>query len=277
LSGRWVRHQSGRAGIRGSSSSVDLPSQHVEQVCTGRNDLNRREHDDGHHHRQHGDPGPPGPTGQPRTRDEHSGRRPGFEWRPRMRDERRTDPPLPSNSHPHRFPSRADPPPRQPAGSPVPIIERLDSIIQTRRREQPPQESLVCRSSVAHAVQFLPWAKRYVERAPKSAYLDQITTDSIRSDGRRLSGPNPTSPEAPCDRPGQLCPVSPALWSCQADQRAATALLRTQDRARDVPDRVRAGSPRPSRSPRRCARADSAVQPAPTPTVLDSVCLLAAG
>ena len=176
-SGRWVRHQSGRAGIRGSSISVDLPSQHVEQVCKGRNDLNRREHDDGHHHRQHGDPGPPGPTGQPRTRDEHSGRCPGLEWRPRMRDERRTDPLLPSNSHPHRFPSRADPPPRQLAGSPVPVIERLDSIIQARRREQLPQESLVCRSSVAHAVQFLAWAKRYVERAPKSAYLDQITTD----------------------------------------------------------------------------------------------------
>ena len=128
--------------------------------------LNRREHGDGHHHRQHGDPGPPGPTGQPRARDEHSGRGPGLEWRPRMRDERRADPLLPSDSHPHRFPSRADPPPRQLAGSPVPEIERLDSIVQIRRREQPPQELLVCRSSVPHAVRFLAWAKRYVERAP---------------------------------------------------------------------------------------------------------------
>ena len=196
LSGRWVRDQRGSAGIRGSSISVDLRSQHVEQVCEGRGKLNRRDHDDGHHHRQHGDPGPPGPAGQPRARDEHSGRGAGLEWRPRMRHERRTDPLLPSNSHPHRFPSRADPPPRQLAGSPVPVIERLDSVIQIRRREQPPQESLVCRSSVPHAVRFLAWAKRYVERAPSPH--TSIGSPRTRFGRTAFASrvPSPTSPDA---------------------------------------------------------------------------------
>ena len=132
------------------SEPVELRSQRVEKVRERRCDLNRRDHDDGHHDGQHGDPGPSGPTGQPRPRDKYSGRRPGLERRPLLRDDRRADPLLPANSHPHRFPSRADPPPRQAPGSAVPVIERLGSIIQIRRREQPPEQLLVSRSSEVH-------------------------------------------------------------------------------------------------------------------------------
>ena len=138
------------AGMCGSSISVDLRSQRVEQGHKRHCNVNRRDHDDGHHHSQHGDPGPSGPTGQPRPRDKCSGRRPDLERRPMRRDERSADPLLPANRHPHRFPPRADPPPRQAPVSPVPEIERLDSIIQIRRREQPPQQLLVFRSSAAH-------------------------------------------------------------------------------------------------------------------------------
>lgn len=99
-----------------------------------------------------------------------------------LRDERRTDPLLPANRHLHRLPSRTDPPPRQFPASPVPVIQRLDSIIQIRWREQPPQQLLVSRSSAAHAAGFLTSPNRCIEHMPKSGICHRhVHRKSIRT------------------------------------------------------------------------------------------------
>jgi hypothetical protein len=149
---------------------VDLRSHYVEQILERDGDLYRREYDDGHRHRQDGDPGPPGPAGQPRARDKDSGRRPELQRHRTLGDQRRADPLLPADSHPNGLPSRANPPPRQPSAPAMPVVERLNSIVQVRRREQPPQQVLVCRSSLAHTAQILVSADRYIEHTPSVAH-----------------------------------------------------------------------------------------------------------
>ena len=133
---------------------------------------------------------PAGSNGPARARDEHSGRGPGLEWRPRMRDERRADPLLPSNSHPHRFrrarirhhdslrdrrcqkSSDSTPSSKSARANSRPRVARL-SIVGASCCPISSVGQAICR---AHA---------------ESAYVDWITTDSIRRDGNRGSGPKP--------------------------------------------------------------------------------------
>ena len=247
------------AGMCGSSISVDLRSQRVEQGHKRRCNLNRRDHDDSHHHRQHGDPGPSGPTGQPRPRDKCSGRRPDLERRPMRRDERSADPLLPANRHLHRFPPRADPPPRQAPVSPVPVIQRLDSIIQIRRREQPPQQLLVFRSSAAHMFPDFYRRPTDISNTRRVWHTSSIAnTDLIRSRCCRFSpGPQGRRRRRATRRPARPAWGCAGAWSPKAARRAA------QPHGCCAPEIAPRGrrctacscaSPRPSRSHQRRVR-----------------------
>ncbi len=237
-----------------SRGCVDLRSQRVEQGHKRRCNLDRPDHDDGHHDRQHGDPGPSGPTCQPRPRDKSSGRRPDLERRPMRREERRADPLLPANRHPHRFPSRADPPPRQAPVSPVPVIERLDSIIQIRRREQPPQQLLIVRSSAAHVFRDFYRRPTDISNTRRSlAYVVKANTDLIRGSCCRVSpGRGAGVADAQRGRLGETClGVCGSLVTQRGSARranlTAVAHLRSPRRGRRC-TAYSCGSPRPARS-----------------------------
>src|SRR6478672_8493064 len=94
-----------------------------------------------------------------------------------MGDQRRADSLLPENGHPYGLASRADPVPRQPAASATPVAERLDSIVESRRRKQPPQELFVCRSPKAHDAPIsgvlVPMPRTYVE-VSRTSSVDNI-------------------------------------------------------------------------------------------------------
>ena len=244
-----------------SRECVDLPSQRVEQGHKRRCNLNRPDHDDGHHDSQRGDPGPSGPTGQPRPRDKYSGRPPDLERRPMRRDERRADPLLPANRHPRRFSSRADPPPRQAPVSPVPVIERLDSIIQIRRREQPPQQLLVFRSSAAHVFPDVYRRPTDISNTPRSlTYVVKANTDLICSSCCRVTPAGRTAGVADAQRGrlGETCLGCAGAWSPKADPRGANRTAVAHPRSPPRGRRCTAcscDSPRPSRShPRRVRR-----------------------
>ena len=140
------------------------------------------------------------------------------------RDERRTDPLLPANRHPLRFSSRADPPPRQAPVSPVPVIERLDSIIQIRRREQPPQQLLVFRSSAAHVFPDVYRRPTDISNTPRSlTYVVKANTDLIPSSCCRVTPAGRTAGVADAQRGrlGETCLGCAGAWSPKADPRAA--------------------------------------------------------
>jgi hypothetical protein len=117
------------------SQRADLRSQRVHQVYERRHGLHRHEHERGRHGSLHGGSGTSGPSCQPCAREQRTGREARLERRGLLRDEGRADSLLPGSSHPHGLATSADPVPRHLPGSPMPVVERLASIIQIRRRE----------------------------------------------------------------------------------------------------------------------------------------------
>ncbi len=159
-------------------------------------------------------PALPPPSLQPARRSRHvgssapaaparsaHGRSAGVERHAMLQDKRRADSLLPANRHPHRLTPRAYPVPRQPPAAPTPEVERLDSIIEIRRRKQPPQELLVCRSPAAHRAQFLASRSLQTERRsrcpavtsqpPKTTTAKVMTTVTQPARSSTLTRPGP--------------------------------------------------------------------------------------
>ena len=110
-------------------------------------EVNRHERDQDCHHDRHGreqnDPGSSSPTSQPRLGNGQTGRQADCGGHTALRDERRTYPLLPAGSHPRSLAPRPQPIPRQVPTPPPPVPKRLNSILQIRRRQQPPHELIV--------------------------------------------------------------------------------------------------------------------------------------
>ena len=132
--------------LRPPTTNEARRSQGVQQKHKRGGDRHGHEHARDRHRRQQRDPGTSEPSPKPRPGDEQTGRYTDLKRRTALRYQRRANAMLPADSHPSGFSTRTHPVPRQLPTSVAPIPERLNSMLQIRRGQQPLKELLISRS-----------------------------------------------------------------------------------------------------------------------------------